>query len=237
MTIFVDTNLYKNIIKMSPSIKNVHFSIAESDYYFKEILVKSLLNNPFYYIVKSCNNGHELISQLYFRRESVFLIDLYMPVMNGFEAIKLIRQSGNNTPIITYSATFQENMSLMLAELPSIYYCQKKSVIIVDILKKYVLTQSKDYTEYLNEWKAQPSVVQEYIERQQKGWYTPSLIEIQIMKLCYEGLSNKEIGQYLNLSTRTIETYVIRLTQKLGLRNKIDLIRFCVEQGYYNSST
>lgn len=222
---------------MTPSTQKIHFSIAESDYYFKEILVKTLLNDPFYHVVKNCNNGHELISQLYLRQESVFLIELYMPIMSGFEAIKFIRQSGNNTPIITYSATFQPNMHLMLAELPSVFYCQKKSMIILDILKKYVLAGSKDYTEYLNEWKAQPSVVQEYIERQQQGWYTPTLIEIQIMKLCYEGLSSKEIGQYLNFSTRTIETYITRLTQKLGLRNKIDLIRFCVEHGYYNSST
>lgn len=237
MSIFGNTNSYKNEIKMNSLLKTVHFSIAESDYYFKEILVKSLLNNPFYHIVKNCNNGHELISQLYRRQESVFLIDLYMPIMSGLEAIKFIRQSGNSTPIITYSATFQADMSMMLAELPSVYYCQKKSVIILDILKRYALTHSKDYTEYLHEWKAQPIMVQEYIDRQQKGWYTPSLIEIQIMKLCYEGLSNKEIGQYLNLSGRTIDTYVTNLTQKLGLRNKIDLIRFCVEQGYYNSST
>ena len=222
---------------MNASIQKINFSIADSDYYFKEILVRSLLNNPFNHIVKNCNNGHELISQLYLRQESVFLIDLYMPIMSGFEAIKFIRQSGNTTPIITYSTTFQADVFLMLSELPGIYYCQKKSGIILDILKKYVLTQSKDYTEYLDEWKAQPMAVQEYMERQQKGWYAPSLIEIQIMKLCYEGLSNKEIGQYLNFSTRTVDTYITRLTQKLGLRNKIDLIRFCVEQGYYNSST
>ena len=222
---------------MSLHTKTFHFSIAESDYYFKEILVNSLLNNPFYHIVKNCNNGHELVSQLFIRHETVFLIDLYMPIMSGLETIRFIRHSGNNTPIITYSATFQADVSLMLEEFNSVYYCQKKSIVILDILKNYVLTTSKDYTEYLNEWKAQPFVVQEYMRRQQQGWYTPSLIEIQIMKLCYEGLSNKEIGQYLNLSGRTIDTYVTNLTQKLGLRNKIDLIRFCVEQGYYNSST
>lgn len=222
---------------MSSSVQKIRFSIAESDYYFKEILVKSLLNNPFYQLIKNCNNGHELISQLYLRQETVFLIDLYMPIMSGLEAIKFIRQSGNTTPIITYSATFQEDMYLILEKLPSVYYCQKKSVIILDVLKKHVLTQSKDYTKYLDEWKSQTIAVQEYMERQQKGWYNPSLTEIQIMKLCYEGLSNKEIGQYLNLSSRTIDFHIAKLTQKLGLRNKIDLIRFCVEQGYYNSST
>lgn len=222
---------------MNLSSRKVHFSLAESDYYFKEILVSGLLHNPSYYMAKNANNGHELISQLYLRTEHVFLIDLYMPIMTGFEAIKVIRQSGNTTPIITYSATFQADMCLMLMELPDVYYCQKKSILIIDMLKNYVLTNSKDYNEYLKEWKQQPMAVQEYMERQQKGWYSPTLIEIQIMKLCYEGLSNKEIGKYLNLSGRTIDTYLSNLTQKLGLRNKIDLIRFCVEQGYYNSST
>ena len=217
--------------------KNINFSIAESDYYFKEILIQSLLNNPFCNLIKNCNNGQELISQLYRRQETVFLIDLYMPIMSGLEAIKFIRKTGNETPIIAYSSTFQEDVLSTLDSYSNIYYCQKKSIVIFDILKNHVLLQSKSYSDYLAEWKKQPSAVHEYMERQRKGWYEPSLVEIQIMKLCYEGLSNKEIGDYLNLSSRTIDAYIIRLTKKLGLRNKIDLIRFCVEQGYYNSST
>lgn len=222
---------------MNISVQNVYFSIAESDFYFKEILVKSLLNKPFYHIVKNCNNGQELISQLYLRQESVFIIELYMPIMSGLEAIKFIRKSGNNTPIITYSATFQSDIYAMLETIPFVYYCQKKSVIILEVLKSYVLSSTLNYKDYLLEWEKQPLKVDAYMERQRKGWYVPSLIEIQLMKLCYEGLSNKEMSLYLNLSNRTIDTYIAKLTQKLGLRNKIDLIRFCVEQGYYNSST
>lgn len=222
---------------MHDALQKVRFSIAESDYYFKEILIQTLLNNPFYLLEKNCNNGHELASQLYLKQETIFLIDLYMPILSGIEVIKIIRQSGNNTPIITYSSTYQDDMYTILQQLPQVYYCQKKSVVIFDVLKNCVLGPSKKYDRYLEEWQAQPDAVRKYMERKQKGWYSPSLVEIQLMKLCYEGLSNKEMGQHLNLSTRTIETYIKRLTQKLGLRNKIDLIRFAVEQGYYNSST
>lgn len=219
------------------SAKKFNFSIAESDFYFKEIMIKTLLNNPFYSIVKNCNNGYELISQLYMQQENVFLIDLYMPIMTGYEAIKHIRQYGNKTPIIAYSATFQTDMCALLSSMESVYYCQKKSIIIIEILKKYIANPTLDYGPYLKEWEQQSFKVLDYMERQVKGWYSPTLLELQIMKLSYEGLSNKEIGHYLNLSNRTIDTYIKNLTQKLGLRNKIDLIRFCVEQGYYNSST
>lgn len=237
MPIFDQTNSPQKEINMLNAIQKVHFSIAESDYYFKEILVNTLLTNPFYKLVKNCNNGHELASQLYTKQETVFLIDLYMPILSGIEVIKIIRQSGNETPIVAYSSTYQNDIFSLLKSLPNVYYCEKKSIVILDVLKNCVLNPLKNYDTYLQEWQAQPDVVRQYMERKQKGWYSPSLVEIQLMKLCYEGLSNKEMGQHLNLSTRTIETYIKRLTQKLGLRNKIDLIRFSVEQGYYNSST
>ncbi|MFZ4861476.1 response regulator transcription factor [Sphingobacterium sp. Mn56C] len=215
----------------------ISLSIAESDYYFKEILVNSLLCNPFYRVLKNCNNGHELLSQLYFRQENIFIIDLFMPIMSGMEAISTIRKSGNSTPILTYSPTYQDDMCQYLSKFPDVYYCQKKSVVILDLLKNYILTHTQEYANYLKHWQLQPTAVHGYFQRQQKAWYTASVTEIQIMKLCYEGLSNKEIGLYLNLSSRSIDTYIANLVKKLGLRNKIDLIRFCVEQGYYNSST
>nr|WP_305050939.1 helix-turn-helix transcriptional regulator [Elizabethkingia bruuniana] len=78
--------------------------------------------------------------------------------------------------------------------------------------------------------------VQDYMERQKKSQQDLSLSEIQMIKLCYEGYSNKDIGERMNLSTRTVDTYIKRLTEKLGLKSKLDLVRFCVESGYYNTS-
>ena len=74
------------------------------------------------------------------------------------------------------------------------------------------------------------------MERQKREQQELTVTEIQIIKLCYEGYSNKEIGDRINLSARTIDTYINRLTEKLGLKSKLDLARFCVENGYYNSS-
>lgn len=221
---------------MGAPYNRVKFSIAESDFYFKRVLTKNLLNNPFYNLMKDCNNGHELIKQLYLRQEDIFLIELYMPIMTGFEAIKFIRNSGNKTPIITYSPTFQADMYALLKPFSSVYYCEKKGMVITDILKNYVLSSTKSYDEYLLQWKDKTLEFYEEIEKEKMEKNRPTLIEIQIMRLSYEGLTNKEIGKKLNLSARTIDTYVSRLLQKLGLRNKIDLVRFCVEQGYYNYS-
>lgn len=214
----------------------VRFSIADSDFYFKKIMIKTLLENPFYMLLNDCNNGHELVNRIYRRQEDVFVVELFMPVLSGIEAIKYIRKNNNETPIITYSGTYQEDMAEILAKIPNLYYCEKKSNIIKDIIKGKVTSDTFDYESYTKGWEQQPLAVQEYMERQKKSQEELSPTEIQLMKFCYEGFSNKEIGEKLNLSTRTIDTYINRLTEKLGLKTKLHLIRFCVENGYYNSS-
>ncbi|MCP1253572.1 response regulator transcription factor [Elizabethkingia sp. S0634] len=195
-----------------------------------------LLENPFYRVVNDCNNGHELISRLYRKQEDVFLINLYMPILSGLEAIKFIRQTNKTTPIITYSATYQNDMDAIVSEIPNAYYCQKNSIVIRDILRNSILSKKVDFEDYRQEWSQQMLEVQDYMERQKKSQQDLSLSEIQMIKLCYEGYSNKDIGERMNLSTRTVDTYIKRLTEKLGLKSKLDLVRFCVESGYYNTS-
>ncbi|WP_390882591.1 LuxR C-terminal-related transcriptional regulator [Chryseobacterium paludis] len=214
----------------------MRFSIADSDFYFKKILVKTLLENPFYMLLNDCNNGHELVNRIYRRQEDVFIIELFMPILSGIEAIKYIRKSNTETPIITYSGTYQEDMAEILSKIPNLYYCEKKSNVIRDIIKGQVTSNTFNYEAYSKEWEQQPLAVMEYMDRQKKSQEELSPTEIQLMKFCYEGFSNKEIGEKLNLSTRTIDTYINRLTEKLGLKTKLHLIRFCVENGYYNSS-
>ncbi|MCT3914482.1 response regulator transcription factor [Elizabethkingia anophelis] len=214
----------------------IRFSIADSDFYFKQFLLKMLLENPFYRVVNDCNNGHELISRLYRKQEDVFLINLYMPILSGLEAIKFIRQTNKTTPIITYSATYQNDMDAIISEIPNTYYCQKNSIVIRDILRNSILSKKVNFENYRQEWSQQMLEVQDYMERQKKSQQDLSLSEIQMIKLCYEGYSNKDIGERMNLSTRTVDTYIKRLTEKLGLKSKLDLVRFCVESGYYNTS-
>ncbi|MEG0929083.1 MULTISPECIES: response regulator transcription factor [Chryseobacterium] len=222
---------------MSKILSNtVRFSIADSDFYFKKIMIKTLMENPFYMLLNDCNNGHELVNRIYRRQEDVFVIELFMPVLSGIEAIKYIRKNNAETPIVTYSGTYQEDMAEILSKIPNIYYCQKKSNTIKDIIKGSIASDEFDYAAYSKEWEQQPLAVQEYMDRQKKGQEELSSSEIQLMRFCYEGFSNKEIAEKLNLSTRTIDTYINRLTEKLGLKTKLHLIRFCVENGYYNSS-
>ena len=55
--------------------------------------------------------------------------------------------------------------------------------------------------------------------------------EIEIIKLFAEGLSNQDIADKLFISVRTVESHKNHIMQKLGLKNNIDLIKYCIRNG------
>ena len=55
------------------------------------------------------------------------------------------------------------------------------------------------------------------------GWAQLSPQELQIAQLAAEGLSNREIGEQLYLSHRTVESHLYRLFPKLGVTSRAQL--------------
>jgi DNA-binding NarL/FixJ family response regulator len=57
---------------------------------------------------------------------------------------------------------------------------------------------------------------------------TLTMRERQVMQLLAEGKSNKEIGNVLMISAKTVETYRARIMGKLGLRSMNQLVRYAI---------
>ncbi len=58
--------------------------------------------------------------------------------------------------------------------------------------------------------------------------------EQEVLKLLAQGYTNQEVGTRLCLSVKTIETYRVRIVDKLGLRSRADLTRYALEMGLLN---
>ena len=56
--------------------------------------------------------------------------------------------------------------------------------------------------------------------------------EREVLRLLAWGYSNKEVGRHLNLSVKSIETYKMRLMDKLQLRSRVDIVRYALLQGW-----
>lgn len=57
-----------------------------------------------------------------------------------------------------------------------------------------------------------------------------SLREIEIVKLVLQGMSNKEIADYLGISEKTVKVHVSNILRKLQMKDRRQLIIFCQQQ-------
>ena len=60
--------------------------------------------------------------------------------------------------------------------------------------------------------------------------------ECEVLRLVAQGHSNKEIAVQLNVSVKTIELHKSNAMRKLGLRGRIELVRYAVQQGWLHDS-
>ena len=56
--------------------------------------------------------------------------------------------------------------------------------------------------------------------------------ERDVLMRIARGFSNKEIAAELGLSVKTIETYKSRVSEKLALRTRVDIVRYAARQGW-----
>ena len=54
--------------------------------------------------------------------------------------------------------------------------------------------------------------------------------EEEVLRLLADGYTNKQMAEQLGLSVKTVETYRLRVTQKLGRRTRADLVRYLRER-------
>ena len=62
-------------------------------------------------------------------------------------------------------------------------------------------------------------------------WERLTARERTILQLLASGLSNREIGEGLNLAAATVRNNITRIRSKLGLRSRTKLVRFAYEHG------
>lgn len=58
--------------------------------------------------------------------------------------------------------------------------------------------------------------------------------EEDVLRHTAQGLSNKEIGSRLEISTKTVETYKTRAVEKLALRSRSEIVRYAARRGWLN---
>lgn len=177
-------------------------------------------------VIGEAADGLECMNLLKKVRPDILLLDINMPNMNGLQVLEKIKRS--KIPVKV----------LVLTVHNEVEYLMKSLDIGVDgyLLKDAGSEELKKaiYSVYNNEKYIQPELTpmlnQKLVERDSDLDKLHSLTkrEMQILKLIAEGLFNKEIGDRLNISERTVKNHVFNLFKKIGAADRTQAAVFAI---------
>jgi two-component system response regulator NreC len=177
----------------------------------------------------SAAEGVRLAGEL---RPDVVLLDIGLPGCSGIDAIgPLLEASPKSKILILSTHDNQAYLRLAIAAGASGYVTKQGSPSeLTGAIRTVVSGRS-----YVNVSLAGKAALKTFAEARCIPSGSPldalSGREKQVLALVAAGNTNQEAATELGLSVKTVETYRLRLVEKLGLSNKTELVRIALEYG------
>jgi DNA-binding NarL/FixJ family response regulator len=78
---------------------------------------------------------------------------------------------------------------------------------------------------------AQRALIKDLLERGAESEEELTPREEEIVKLVAEAHTNREIAEILHLSEKTVENHRANAMRKLGMRDRVELVRYAIRRG------
>ncbi|WP_421763766.1 response regulator transcription factor [Ekhidna sp.] len=181
--------------------------------------------------VDDAENGKEALEKLIGSDFQLVLLDLEMPVMDGWETAKKIVAKHPEVKIIMISMHDSLQIISDLIEI-GVHSYLLKNADPEEVHKAIVSVVNNDF--YYNQLvskalhkKVQKGGLEKGLAR--RGDISPR--EIEVLQLICQELTMKEIGEKLFLSEQTIHTHRKNLMRKTQAKNAVGLVKFAFQNG------
>lgn len=185
-------------------------------------------------VIALAKNGAELLRQLEIVLPDLVLMDIDMPVMNGIEAMQHIQKQFPELKVIVLSMHEEKGLVRKFTDMGAKGFVIKNTdQDELHLAIKRVMGGGQYFSATLTMnmmSQNMGNIGDSMVFDNKKALLTER--EIEILKLIAEGMSNKEIGDKLFISHRTVDTHRTNLMKKLEVSNIAGLIRYAIKNGF-----
>ncbi len=195
--------------------------------------IKSILkNNENISVIGDALNGLEALEKINKNRPDVVLIDVDMPIMNGYETTLELRKHYSDIKVIILTMFNDKSLiNKMIGAGASGYILKNKGEKeILEAIYKVHGGETYFSTELF--FTISKNSPEEAIKNTNAHPITLlTKREINILSMIAQGLSNNEIGKKIFISKRTVDTHRYNIMKKLNILNIAGLIKYAIKNG------
>jgi two-component system invasion response regulator UvrY len=186
--------------------------------------------DPNHQVVWEANDGKECLARLAsFGVPDILIMDVSMPVMDGYELAEALRISHPAVPILVVSMIDKEEALIKMLRLGIRGYLSK-DIEPEELLKAIVSVLNKGY--YYTD-----HITGKLIKAMQDGQEKQAEIilsdrEKQLLTLVCSDDTYKEIADKMFLSPKTVDTYRMSLFEKLQVKSRTGLVLYAIRTGW-----
>ena len=205
----------------------IRMLIADDHTIMREGLKQLFTLVPDVQVVAEGESGAQVIELLRQVEIDLLLLDMTMPGISGVDLIRRVRAAQPALPILVLSIHNEVQVVARALRAGAIGYLTKDSDPDILLAAIRELANGGRFID--------PKLVDAIIFETHSDDAPPHEIlsdrEFQVLQLLAAGESINEIAEMFKLSAKTISTHKMRLMQKLGLGNNIELIRYTIKHG------
>ncbi len=183
-------------------------------------------------VVGSCSSGEEAISLARTINPHIIIMDVVLKGMTGIEATRWIKEQDASVKIILISGEVKkEFVAAGIRSGIDGFLPKDASTDLLLLAINTVKSGGKYFTEAITTLIFEDFYSKEKTGKKRERKITEGLTkrESEVLELVAQGIGNKEIGERLFISVKTVETHKGHILDKLGLKNTSELIRYAIK--------
>src|SRR3954469_24289448 len=173
------------------------------------------------HVIAEASNGLEAVEAFERHHPDVTLLDLRMPVMEGVEAVRQIRELDPRARVIVLTTYDTDD------EIARALKAGAKAYVLKDISADDLIGCIRDVL--AGKTYLAPSAAAKLAEGVTHVQLTPR--EMAALRLMADGKANKQIATALSISERTVKTHLGHLFEKLGVTSRTEAVKVATRRG------
>lgn len=171
-------------------------------------------------VLGEASNGKEALAFLETSRPDLILLDISMPEVNGLEVTQYVREHYPSLPILILTMHEDERYFFQLLRAGATGYIVKGAAPndLVSAVRAVAAGQAYLYPSLARLLAKEPDTVL-------------SARELEVLQLTAQGMTAREVGKKLAISSNTVERHRANIMSKLGVSNRAELIRYAIRRG------